>query len=104
MSAVWPNVIVTDESLAQCVSDVRFALGDRGRRIIRTVPRRGYLFVTEPEVNVASPVRTGGDNAVVSSPTADPRSEILTGLVYGLQRPRMITDRLLLRSSPNAAK
>jgi class 3 adenylate cyclase/predicted ATPase len=44
MNVVWPNVIVTGDSLARCVSDVRLALGDRGQRIIRTVPRRGYLF------------------------------------------------------------
>jgi len=44
MQAVWPDVIVTDESLTRCVSDVRHALGDGGQRIIRTVPRRGYLF------------------------------------------------------------
>jgi DNA-binding winged helix-turn-helix (wHTH) protein len=44
IKAVWSNVIVTDESLARCVSDVRLALGDRGQRIIRTVPRRGYLL------------------------------------------------------------
>ena len=42
--AVWPSVIVTDESLARCVSDVRRALGDTDKRIIKTVPRRGYLF------------------------------------------------------------
>src|SRR5208282_66711 len=60
MKAVWPNVIVTDESLARCVSDVRFALGDRRQRIIRTVPRRGYLLTVpaaEAEANVAAPPR-----------------------------------------------
>jgi adenylate cyclase len=29
IKAVWPNVVVTDESLARCVIDVRLALGDR---------------------------------------------------------------------------
>src|SRR5260370_4816885 len=42
--AVWPNVVVTDESLTRCVSDVRLALEDHAQRIIKTVPRRGYLF------------------------------------------------------------
>jgi adenylate cyclase len=42
--AVWPNVIVTDESLARCISDVRRALGDAAQRIIKTVHRRGYLL------------------------------------------------------------
>jgi TolB-like protein len=42
--AIWPNVIVADESLTRCVSDVRQALGDVDQRIIKTVPRRGYVF------------------------------------------------------------
>jgi DNA-binding winged helix-turn-helix (wHTH) protein len=42
--AVWPNVVVTDESLTRCVSDVRVALEDHEQRIIKTVPRRGYLL------------------------------------------------------------
>jgi class 3 adenylate cyclase/tetratricopeptide (TPR) repeat protein len=42
--AVWLNVVVTDESLTRCVSDVRLALEDHDQRIIKTVPRRGYLF------------------------------------------------------------
>jgi adenylate cyclase len=41
---VWPKVIVTDDSLTRCVSDVRLALHDHGQRIIKTVPRRGYLL------------------------------------------------------------
>jgi class 3 adenylate cyclase/predicted ATPase len=44
VGAVWPDVIVTDESLTRCVSEVRLALGDSQQRIIKTVPRRGYLF------------------------------------------------------------
>jgi TolB-like protein/Tfp pilus assembly protein PilF len=44
IKAVWPDVVVSDESLAHCVSEVRGALDDDRQRIIRTVPRRGYLF------------------------------------------------------------
>jgi DNA-binding winged helix-turn-helix (wHTH) protein/tetratricopeptide (TPR) repeat protein len=44
MKAVWPNVVVSDASLAQCVSEVRLALRDNQQQIIRTVARRGYLF------------------------------------------------------------
>jgi len=42
--AVWPDVTVGDESLTQCISEVRRALDDERQRIIRTVPRRGYLI------------------------------------------------------------
>ena len=44
IKAVWPDVTVTDELLTRCISDVRHALGDEHQRIIKTVPRRGYLF------------------------------------------------------------
>src|SRR5262245_58751818 len=42
--AVWPGISVTDDSLVQCVRDIRRALRDRHRRIVKTVPRVGYLF------------------------------------------------------------
>jgi TolB-like protein/cytochrome c-type biogenesis protein CcmH/NrfG len=44
ISTVWPNVAVADEALARCVSDVRSALNDNDQSIIKTIPRRGYLF------------------------------------------------------------
>ncbi|HET7339959.1 MAG TPA: winged helix-turn-helix domain-containing protein, partial [Methylomirabilota bacterium] len=44
MQAVWPDVVVSDESLAKCVSEVRAALGDADQRLVKTVPRRGYLL------------------------------------------------------------
>jgi pimeloyl-ACP methyl ester carboxylesterase/DNA-binding winged helix-turn-helix (wHTH) protein len=48
IKAVWPGIFVTDDALVQCVRDVRHALSDEAHRIIRTVPRRGYLFTPEP--------------------------------------------------------
>jgi TolB-like protein len=42
--AVWPNAVVTDESLTHCVSELRVALRDDRQPIIKTVPRRGYRF------------------------------------------------------------
>lgn len=44
--AVWRDVVVTDDSLVQCIGEIRQALDDREQRIIRTVPRRGYLFTS----------------------------------------------------------
>ena len=48
IEAVWPDVTVTDDSLVQCVSEVRAALRDDGQGLIKTVPRRGYLFEATP--------------------------------------------------------
>jgi TolB-like protein/Tfp pilus assembly protein PilF len=46
MDVVWPSTVVTDDSLVQCVGELRAALGDRSQRMICTVPRRGYRFDT----------------------------------------------------------
>ncbi len=48
MGAVWPDTAVTDDSLVQCLIEVRRALGDSEQRLIKTVPRRGYIL----ELNV----------------------------------------------------
>ncbi len=47
MGTVWPDVFVTDDSITQCVGDIRRALGDEAQRLLRTVPRRGYLFAAK---------------------------------------------------------
>src|SRR5215470_14513765 len=60
---VWPNVVVTDESLMQCVSEVRHALTDAGQTIIKTVPRRGYRFVA-PVSRVAAGAAAPGTAGV----------------------------------------
>ncbi len=61
IGAVWPDVVVTDESLTRCVSDLRQALQDQAQRIIKTVPRRGYLFaatISRPPAD-SSPAERG---------------------------------------------
>lgn len=42
--ANWPGLIVTDDSLARCVSDVRAALGPNLRQTLRTISGRGYIL------------------------------------------------------------
>ena len=44
MQAVWPNVFVTEDSVTQCVKEIRRALGDQTQQLLRTVQRRGYLL------------------------------------------------------------
>src|SRR5262249_11384245 len=55
IKAVWPDVTVSDESLTQCISEVRRALDDKNQQIIKTIPRRGYLM----DVYIS----TGGETA-----------------------------------------
>lgn len=44
IAQVWGKRAVTDDSLTQCLVDIRKALHDADRTIVRTVPRRGYRF------------------------------------------------------------
>jgi DNA-binding winged helix-turn-helix (wHTH) protein/tetratricopeptide (TPR) repeat protein/TolB-like protein len=47
IETVWPNVHVSEDSLFQCIRDIRNALGDERRELIRLVSGRGYLFNVE---------------------------------------------------------
>jgi adenylate cyclase len=79
LGAIWPNVVVTDEVLTQCVSEVRQAVGDSRQAIIVTVPRRGYRFAS-PVLRVA----TNAGTALLPSPPAAPNSGL---------RPQSSVDR-----------
>ena len=57
MQAVWPDAFVTEDSLVQCTLELRRALDDRSQRLLKTVPRRGYLFVAEVSQARAKAVR-----------------------------------------------
>ncbi len=47
--ALWPGVVVSDDTLTQAVIKLRKALGDSAKnaRYIQTVPKRGYRLCTE---------------------------------------------------------
>jgi len=45
----WPDVIVSDDSLAHCISDIRRAIGPERAQLLRTVPRRGYMLVSDSD-------------------------------------------------------
>ncbi len=44
IQVLWPEAFVTDDSLVQCMVELRRALDDRSQEILKTVPRRGYIF------------------------------------------------------------
>ena len=55
LDAVWPDVHVTEDSIVQCVRDIRRALRDDAGSLLRTVARRGYIF----DVKVRKEARQG---------------------------------------------
>ena len=77
---VWQGTAVTDDSLVQCLRDIRTALADKEQSYIKTVPRRGYIFEKEVSENgsVYLEETTGIhviiDDASDSERTVSPRS------------------------------
>jgi TolB-like protein len=58
LAANWPDVTVSEDSLTQCISEIRRVLGEAGRDLIRTVPRRGYMIAS-----LERAVRTAADTS-----------------------------------------
>jgi TolB-like protein/Tfp pilus assembly protein PilF len=65
--AVWNDITVSDDSLVQCIRQLRHALGDEQHRLIKTVARRGYLL----DVRVSQHV-SGLGTTVPAGPLALP--------------------------------
>ena len=82
LEAVWPEVNVVENTLAQRIREIREALGDaaQGGRFIKTVPKVGYQFIAElddePAVVEASPLAL-----------ASPEAAGTLGIVGGLRGP-----------------
>jgi formylglycine-generating enzyme required for sulfatase activity len=88
--AVWPDVTVSDDSIAQCIRELREKLGDKDHNLIKTVSRRGYLL------NAA--VSTGApDQPLVTPPERSQAS------LDALQRVRVVLEAHPLRVGLAAA-
>jgi DNA-binding winged helix-turn-helix (wHTH) protein len=63
LNAVWPQVVVGDNNLNQAIAAIRRALGDNdtARRIIQTIPGRGFCFVAEVHAIAASAPLAAGE-------------------------------------------
>ncbi len=51
IQVVWRGMAVTDDSLVQCLKDIRRALNDKSQTYIKTVQGRGYIFEKEISEN-----------------------------------------------------
>jgi DNA-binding winged helix-turn-helix (wHTH) protein/TolB-like protein len=112
IGAVWRGTAVTDNALAQCIVEIRKALGDDSRqpRFVKTIPKFGYRFIapveerssriaplSKQESNVVQdPKPAENDSAAVSVASPEPtvvlpkrrawfnRKLIATGIVAAL--------------------
>jgi adenylate cyclase len=61
LDAVWPGIFVTDDSITQCVVELRRAMGI-GAPLLKTVPRRGYVLEAEVIPEAAAPLHALPDD------------------------------------------
>jgi len=105
IDAAWGETSVTDDSLVQCLIEIRRALGDVDHRLIQTIPRRGYM-VTE-EAWQAGQTAWNGDAAPVSdlrgAPDAVARRNVRWPLwsLLGLLAAGVAGGALYVRSAPD---
>ena len=76
---VWSGKAVTDDSLTQCVADIRRALQDTDRKLLRTLPRRGLLF--DSDVTIEQP---NSDPTLVAFSLRIRNAAILAGLLLAV--------------------
>ncbi|MCB1335681.1 MAG: winged helix-turn-helix domain-containing protein [Roseivivax sp.] len=69
MDAVWPNINVTENSLYQCISDIRRALSDHPVGQLQTVPRQGYRLVISGSGPVGAAPRSRDRRWAMALPT-----------------------------------
>jgi DNA-binding winged helix-turn-helix (wHTH) protein/tetratricopeptide (TPR) repeat protein len=72
MSAIWPNIHVGEDSLFQCIREIRAALGDDKRQLVKSVSGRGYLF--------EAVVSGSTDTQTLPQPAAEPQNSVAQNL------------------------
>lgn len=80
LTELWPNSVVTDDSLTRCLYELRRQLSRAGgdkkyRSLIETLPKRGYRLVGTvaplvPETAARSPWRLSGRRTAIARGTA----------------------------------
>ncbi len=92
MEAVWPNVHVGEDSLFQCIRELRAALGDERRQLVKLASGGGYLLAAEvvaaPAADPAQAVGTGADpiGEVAPLPPAEVAAFKRQRAMFGLSR------------------
>jgi TolB-like protein len=111
LNAVWPGVNVTEDSLVQAMREVRRAIGDTDGRVLRTVPRRGYLLDAVPAAEAARRVPASDSlpvitvqpfqTAVGTAADTDFAEGLTEDIAIALSRSRAL--RVVLRPTAQAA-
>jgi DNA-binding winged helix-turn-helix (wHTH) protein/tetratricopeptide (TPR) repeat protein len=108
IKAVWAvEPARPEDSVAQCIKEIRRALGDDARRVIRTVPGRGYAFMAEAVAVETAPKASPTSVASQASLEVRPAAAVLesrSGTRAALHRwQRALTAATLLIAVLSAA-
>jgi DNA-binding winged helix-turn-helix (wHTH) protein len=108
--ALWPDAFVTDDSLVQCAVELRRALDDHTQRILKTVPRRGYLFCAHVVKGPSGTSPVSGPDDIRLAVSGEPPARALrkrrdlpiprTSLIGRQQQVSQIAERLLRGDVP----
>jgi DNA-binding winged helix-turn-helix (wHTH) protein len=91
IAAVWAGRAVSDDSLVQCIKDIRAALGDDDRQLVRTAVGRGYSLHGVRENTIDAGVHP---KVLISRLRVDGNASELHELT------EMITEELVIAVSP----
>lgn len=83
LDTIWPGISVTDNSLTQCISEIRKALGDEEQSMLKTVARRGYRLVLKTETLGLSPAGSSQVYHHAKSPKED-KGKRRAGLIFAI--------------------
>jgi DNA-binding winged helix-turn-helix (wHTH) protein len=106
---IWDGAAITDDTLVNCVQEIRKALGDDARnpQFIRTLPKTGYWFVgpemadaPEPPPVEADPPPPAAETQALPAQSLPGRSRrrLMSGIVLALGL-ACVTGWLILRKS-----
>ncbi|MEK1891110.1 MAG: winged helix-turn-helix domain-containing protein [Phyllobacterium sp.] len=87
IQSIWRGLAVTDDSIVQCIHEIRRALHDESQAILKTVPKRGYRLMISADAGSTA----GGLNS---------RSFFLSGLFLSLVIATVLAWWLLERPQP----
>ncbi|EPF2244281.1 winged helix-turn-helix domain-containing protein [Citrobacter werkmanii] len=99
MSAVWKNRIVGGNSLPTAVHALRVAIDDDGKQqeIIKTIPKKGYLFNKKYLIETIDHNETVVDNCTIDE--AEKRIEVVETLALDETSPSTAREEITLLNS-----
>lgn len=99
MTAVWKNRIVGGNSLPTAVHALRVAIDDDGKQqeIIKTIPKKGYLFNKLYLTEIIAPNENKVDDS--ASEVTEENAEVVEILASEEQLPSTTTEKITLNNS-----